>query len=629
MSLEAVKILCVLMTLFDIIDRGYFPKELPPAFNTKIFANNIVKIMADWSGIFDKNTNVTSSSFVLTKGVSESGNAFKERKKIHRHDFISKYNSSKGGVFSISKGKLSRRFLQIQNPKHFTFLSEKIVLQWSDFENVFKLSDYSKSYPLPEKDTTKRAVITFSKGVSDFRNELIHAAVGKKIEIKVDIARFYPSIYTHSIAWALLGKEKAKFYFNQSNNLDILIASGDADAKLYKSAHGIDDAIRSCQERQSIGIAIGPDTSHIIAEAVACRIDNILKAKSESLNINLKACRYYDDYYLYVSTKDEADKILKSLQLILTDFQLEINESKVRIKEFPFAFEDDFTSSLFLFRFKETNLNNSLKHYFSLIWGFAESNPKRTDWIFKYSLKIFEFRNVEIPKNSWKVFESLLLKTALIEPSILDIATRILLTYRSYLDVESKLKLKDLVSNVISEHCLINHNFEISWALWLAKTFSIDIEEISANKIIATKDNVANLILLDLIKNTSIVKGSPDIHILEAEASGEALFSEHWLLVYEGVKKGWLTPANPNFLDDNFFFKILKDRDVEFYDSMNQLSLFSAKAESKKTAQLPTGPVEAIKVANIPVRKINHLSAKSSSMKKPAFVEVIPSGLEP
>jgi len=94
--------------------------------------------------------------------------------------------------------------------------------------------------------------------------------LGKTIEIKVDISKFYPTIYTHTIAWALLGKEKAKFYFKQKDNLAALIADGDSDAELYKYAESLDNAIRACQERQSIGIPIGPDSSHILAEAVAC-----------------------------------------------------------------------------------------------------------------------------------------------------------------------------------------------------------------------------------------------------------------------------------------------------------------------------------------------------------------------
>lgn len=341
------------MILKDLIERGYFPKELPPPFDTSDLANNLADILLNWNTKFELNTNVNNKSFPVAQLHGESKTLYKKRKKKYRDDFISKYNSSRATVYSISKGKLSRRFLQIPNPKHFSILSEKIVSRWADYEAVFRLSDYSQSYPIVETMPDKRSVSTYSKNVADFRNSLLKTSIDKFIEVRVDISKFYPTIYTHSVAWALLGKEKAKYYFKEKDNLDTLIAGGDTDAALYKYAESVDIAIRACQERQSMGIPIGPDTSHIVAEIVACRIDNILKSRLSS--IDLKACRYYDYYYLYVSSKDEADKTLKCLQLILSEFQLEINESKVKIREFPFAFEDEFTAILYAFDFKKTN----------------------------------------------------------------------------------------------------------------------------------------------------------------------------------------------------------------------------------------------------------------------------------
>ncbi len=563
------------MTLKDLIERGYFPKELPPSFDTSDLSADIATTLASWTTIFENNTQVNSPTFVLTQNPGETPQQYKDRKKAHKSDFISKYNASRAAIYSISKGKLSRRFLQIPNPKHFSILSEKIVSRWTDYESVYNLSEYSQSYPIPETAPDKRSVSTFSKSVAEFRNSLLKTSIDKLIEVRVDISKFYPTIYTHSIAWALIGKEKAKHYFKEKDNLDALIAGGDTDAQLYKYAESVDIALRACQERQSIGIPIGPDTSHIIAELVACRIDNILKTRLSSFE--LKACRYYDDYYLYVSTKDEADKVLKSLQLILSEFQLEINESKVKIREFPFAFEDEFTTTLHTFDFKKTNQTNSLKHYFSSIWAFAEQNPQKTDWIFKYSLRIFEFSTVVIQKKSWKVFEGLLIKTALIEPAILDILTRIFITYRSYLDVDSKEKLKRLINATIKEHCPVRHNFEMAWALWIAKTFKIEIEEQSANYIINTRDSISNLILLDLINNSTLVIGHPRVSDIEAELKDDILMSENWLLAYEGVKKGWLTPVEANLLDNNLFFKILKDKNIEFYKQTKQLKIYKPK----------------------------------------------------
>lgn len=565
------------MTLKDLIERGYFPKELPPPFDTSDLATDISTTLANWATIFENNTQINSPTFVLSQAPGETPQQFKARKKEHRANFISKYNSSRASVYSISKGKLSRRFLQIPNPKHFSILAEKIVSRWSDYQRVFELSEYSKSYPIHDTSTEKRSVSTFSKSVSEFRNSLLETSIDKLIEVRVDISKFYPTIYTHSISWALLGKEKAKHYFREKENLETLIAGGDTDAALYKYAESVDIALRACQERQSIGIPIGPDTSHIIAEIIACRIDSTLQTRIDS--IELKACRYYDDFYLYVSTKDQADKVLKTLQLILSEFQLEINEAKVKIRQFPFAFEDEFTTSLHSFDFKKTNQSNSLKHYFSVIWAFAEKNPKKTDWIFKYSLRVFEFSNVVIQKKSWKVFEDLLVKTALIEPAILDILTRIFITYKDYLDSVSTNKLKRLINVTIKEHCAVRHNFEIAWSLWIAKTFEIEIEEQSANDIIETRDSVSNLILLDLIKNSTLVKGSPKISDIEADLQGDILMTESWLLAYESIKKGWLNPAEPNLLDNNLFFKILKDSNVEFYKPTKQLKIYLPKED--------------------------------------------------
>lgn len=570
------------MTLKDLIERGYFPKELPPPFDTSDLAVDILATLTSWGSTFEDNTLISSPTFALSQIAGETPQQFKDRKRAHRADFIAKYNASKASVYSISKGKLSRRFLQIPNPKHFSLLSEKIVSNWAAYEAIYRLSEYSQSYPIPETSPDKRSVSTFSKSVAEFRNSLLKTSIDKLIEVRVDISKFYPTIYTHSIAWALLGKEKAKHYFKEKNNLDTLIAAGDADAALYRYAESVDIAIRACQERQSMGIPIGPDTSHIIAEIVACRIDSLLKTRFGS--IGLKACRYYDDYYLYVSSRDEADKTLKGLQLILSDFQLEINEAKVKIREFPFAFEDEFTTSLHTFDFKKTNQSNSIKHYFSLIWSFAERNPKKTDWIFKYALRIFEFSTIVIQKNSWKVFEDLIVKTALIEPAILDILTRIFITYQPYLDADSKDKLKKLINVTIKEHCPVRHNFEIAWALWIAKTFEIDIEEQSANDIIDTRDGISTLVLLDLIKNTTLVKGHPRVSDLEAELKDNILMTENWLFAYEGVKKGWLTPAETNLLDNNLFFKILKDKNVEFYKQSKQLKTFKPKEEKPMEA---------------------------------------------
>ena len=106
--------------------------------------------------------------------------------------------------------------------------------------------------------------------------------------------------------------------------------------------------------------------------------------------------------------------------------------------------------------------------------------------------------------------------------------------------------------------------------------------------IIETRDSVSNLILLDLINNSILVKGHPRISDIEAELKDDILMSENWLLAYEGVKKGWLTPVEMDLLDKNLFFKILKDKDIEFYKTTKQLKTYISK-EGQKNETLITG----------------------------------------
>lgn len=79
------------MTLKDLIERGYFPKELPPPFDTSDLSADISTILSSWTTVFENNTRLISSTFVLTQNPEETSQQFKDRKKAHRSDFISKH----------------------------------------------------------------------------------------------------------------------------------------------------------------------------------------------------------------------------------------------------------------------------------------------------------------------------------------------------------------------------------------------------------------------------------------------------------------------------------------------------------------------------------------------------------
>ena len=76
--------------------------------------------------------------------------------------------------------------------------------------------------------------------------------------LTTDLSRFFPTIYTHSVPWAFHSKSVAKKNKNPT---------------LKYFGNLLDLALRQAQDGQTIGIPIGPDTSHMIAEAIAiCQI---------------------------------------------------------------------------------------------------------------------------------------------------------------------------------------------------------------------------------------------------------------------------------------------------------------------------------------------------------------------
>jgi len=584
-----------------LIEKGYFPKELPPSFHTDKFANQLDDVRTKWSDFVNSSTE---------RMEGESRSNWNARKT----NFFSRYSSSQCSEFSISKGKLARRILKIPNPKHFIKVTELVIDKWDDLQDIFTTSEFSTSYPIDEENTDKRAVRTYSKSVQDLRNRIIETSINKYIQVKLDISKFYPTIYTHVISWSLLGKDLAKEYYKKTNEeLKSLIDSGDSLAILYKYADELDIAIRACQDKQSVGIPIGPDTSHIVSEIIACRIDK--EFANQYSEIDVKACRYYDDFYIFVNTKDEADIVVKGLQKILNQYQLEINDKKVEINEFPISFENDWVTDLHRFEFRKTNLSNSLKHYFSLMWGIGAANHSRTDWIFKYALRTFEFGSTIITKPSWKIFENLLLKTALIQPAVLDIVTSILIKYEAYLDEESTKKIKDLIESVIKQHATINHNFETAWALWLAKRFHIRLESTIASAILEIKDPISILILLCVDKVENLINGEIDYSNIEDMLENNVLFTEHWILAYESIRKGWLTPKDPDLIDNNGFFKILNDLDIDFFDC-------SINLEIPTVGEITNQSVESENYSNPTPESEDNISEESEEKKEDTIIDV-------
>lgn len=544
------------MNLKKLVEKGYFPKELPPPFSSKLFAEKHRFIMSKW----DK-------KIVLEK-VQQPGENKVNAKKRFKEKY-GKYDSSQLAIYSLAKGIYSRRKLGIPNPKQFSDLSNAIIENWSLLRKTYKLSSYSESTPIEAR--AKRAVRTKSISWNNFKFQLIEKSFDKKVELTLDISQFYPTIYTHSIPWAIVGKEKAKKFFkiaisDQTRWQSLLNTNN--DAKAYRSADFIDTLVRNCNDRQSVGLCIGPDTSLILAEVIANRIDNEINKRLSS--ISHTGTRYYDDYYFYFNNRNEAENALKIIQQVLYEFQLETNENKVNITKLPFKYIEDWTEQFDRFVFTEVD-KYELRNFFSILNNSLLNNKKNSSWIIHYALKRFRTGEIVIEKENWDIFLSFLLQTLIIDSSTIDLIFEIIFIYKAYLDNISKKKIKNVLTSIIEEHLILNHSFEVSWAIWAFITFRINCPKQVVESILDSKDSFSKLLCLHLIEETLYEGRKPNVNKLKKYIENSSTLGENWLLIYETVVKEWIVFDDIESVIDNEYFEIMKEYDVSFYDTQKQV----------------------------------------------------------
>lgn len=160
-----------------------------------------------------------------------------------------------------------------------------------------------------------------------FYNSKEYMYLEKKYEFcfKVDVKHCFDSIYTHSIVWAIYGKEYAKRNINKD-----------------KFAKEMDDVMQSSNWRETHGIPIGSEFSRIFAEIIFQRIDNnimqeIKKRFEQYKFIDYRIYRYVDDFFIFVNNYEYGEKIKEIISEQLNEYRMYINDKKYECLKRPFV----------------------------------------------------------------------------------------------------------------------------------------------------------------------------------------------------------------------------------------------------------------------------------------------------
>jgi hypothetical protein len=404
-----------MVTLEGLIRNGYFPKELPPQFTTSSLADNLTKVK-------DKISQKSESSQIP--------------------------ETTKCSSYSIQRSKSSRRYLKIPNPQNQIKLCEYLVDIWTDVDAHFSKSKLSLSRPIIDV-SNKRAVISEVSGYY-LPSKRVLFSTGCRYQLFADISNYYPSIYTHTIPWAYHGKDIAKDKANRN--------------KLSMLGNMLDKLIQSMQEDQTVGLPIGPDTSLIISEIILSAVDmEITKLPY------LRGFRFYDDFYLYFTNKQEAENALAALNVALRRYELETNPRKTEISEVPISVDSKWKPELSLYRFRKgaSAQYTDIMNFFNRALEYHRLYPEER--VLKYALR--RIMKLKVEKENFLLYESFILQSILIDPDTLSVAVNILFTY--LLNEDYTLNTKDIsrtINELIKYYIKLDYNNELAWHYGYAKT---------------------------------------------------------------------------------------------------------------------------------------------------------------
>lgn len=486
-----------------LLTAGFLPKELPPFFSSESLANILI------AGVFPEP--FTAAMAAWTKPA--------------------KHNLARPGG--------TRRRLTVPNPVNYFRLASVFDQNALALDAAWKKSPYSGTTPilLPE----------FGRGIApvatDRASARIASRVGAKYLLKTDIAQFYPSIYTHSIPWVLHTKPLAK--------------ARQRDTTLFGNA--LDKAIQACQDGQTKGIAIGPETSLGIAEVLLSPIDQKLATSNNMVG----GLRFIDDIELTFKRIADAENALGQLENLLGELELQLNPAKTEIAELPRHIESPYVSLL------RQGLP-APSHAGTAVWidyfnrALLEALATPNDTVLRYA--IGALKGTRIASKAWPVVQSLLWQCIALDPGCIRFVVDILLLSRIDGQVIDQQIAGQALNALIEGSSGAGHGSEVVWSIWAAMTLDAEITPLNQS-LIANMDDPFVACSAMLAKENGFFDSDFESSLWESWIEEDAFKAENWIYVYEAQKRGWHAdnPANAN-IDASGCAQFLIDCNVDFLD---------------------------------------------------------------
>lgn len=427
----------------------------------------------------------------------------------------------------------------IPNPFLYCKLCKCLSDNWPRIQSHFQNNTQAQAYKISRIHIRKIANsrVLFKMNYKNWKDDPSPEPdflIGKRWQISADISTCFPSIYTHSLPWALVGKESAKsrtnktYWFNR-----------------------IDSCARSLTDGETHGVLIGPHASNLLSEIVLVVIDNNLYSQGWEF------VRYIDDYTCYTNTYEKGQEFLCALSRELRDFGLVLNSKKSKVQQLPLAATKQWTRQLKSLEYLIEKDVVSYKHvqsYLDQVIEIMACNNNESS-ILNYALRMLAKR--QLSKNAKDYCAKTVLHYSIIYPYLVPFLDELLVIPFGITSDLLEQPLQEVFTNNIK-----GRNFEAaSYAIYLSMKYGCALSELNSDSVINSGDCILMLsgYLYFLHNNLADQVNNMKAYAVELASDNDG-FERNWLFFYEvldstHLDKEWkeLKDAGVSFIDTSAF----------------------------------------------------------------------------
>lgn len=410
------------------------------------------------------------------------------------------------------------RPLAIPDPFVYASLCKELKSNWSKLQTYFKKQTKNDKHKVSRIHLRKmyNQCPLFEMNYKNLYDdgEPNHNLIIKSRFLAIaDISKCFPSIYSHAIPWALVGKKTAKlnkakgtFWYNK-----------------------IDSRIRNVKFGETNGLLIGPHASNLISEILLTKID------SELITKGFKFVRNIDDYVCFTKTFEEAERFHLDLANELEKYELTLNSKKTKTIPLPTATVKNWVNRLSHYAFVDTYISKDGQEALKAkeVQAYLDYaielmiDEKNDSAILNYAIKVIAHKHLGI--NAQELLIKRVHHLTLLFPYLIQILEKF--TFDPHNIPISTIReiandIFDLgIEKRISEPC----SYSIYWAL--RYDFILNIKDLK-EKALESEDCIFMLLAYlyhKKHKNKSYLKDYKD----KAEELSKLDFHRNWLFCYE------------------------------------------------------------------------------------------------